>query len=78
MRKSKSRTVQYNYNMASGEFIENRSGKESGDVTGNRIFITDEGDGQTRYRIEIDAFGDVVGAMNRLIQRLSPLFIFPS
>lgn len=77
MAKNKRGTVQYNYDLESGEFVENYSGYESGNLTGNRVFITNEGDDQIRYNIEIDAFGDVVGALNRLIQRLSPTFIFP-
>jgi hypothetical protein len=64
----------FNYDMSKDEFVEGV--EEKGNVTGNRVIVTKEGE-LLRFRIEIDAFGDVVDAMNRLILRLQPGFKFP-
>ena len=69
---------QYNYDQVEDEFVENPTGVETGNITGNRVFVTTEIDGTKRFRVEIDGFGDVIGAMNRLIKRLVPTFIFPN
>lgn len=67
---------QFNYNSLYGEFFYNPSGGETGDITGNRVFVDGEGP-LTRFRVEIDDFGSVIGALNRLIKRINPHFIFP-
>ena len=69
------RTVQYNYDQDADEFFENPSGNETGSITGNRVWITSEN--PLRFRIEIDDFGYVIAAFNRLVQRQTPTFIFP-
>jgi hypothetical protein len=69
--------MQYNYDMRRNEFVPCTPSQETGNITGNRVFVTKE-DELLRFRIEIDAFGDVVDAMNRLILRLEPGFRFPS
>ena len=68
--------MQFNYDLKQNEFVENPSGVELGDITGNRVFVDGEGS-STRFRVEIDDFGSVIGALNRLIKRMNPHFIFP-
>lgn len=68
---------QFNYDMVSDEFIENLTGVEEGDITGNRVFITFSHGQSPRYKIEIDDFGCVISALNRLVKKIQPNFIFP-
>ena len=71
--------MQYNYDQAQDEFVENASGVEEGSITGNRVFVTkDDFDGTLRFRVEIDDFGNVLASFNRLTQRLIPTFKFPN
>lgn len=66
--------MQFNFDMKTGEFVENPSGKETGDdITGNRVFVTGSGP-ETRFRVEVDDFGCVMAAVNRLIRRFIPTF----
>lgn len=71
--------MQYNYNSDLDEFVENPSGKETDqDITGNRAWIVTETlAGVPRFKVEIDDFGCVIAAFNRLVQRLIPTFRFP-
>lgn len=75
-------TKQYNYDQTTDEFIENPTGDESGNVTGNRVFVSYE-DGipdefnPPRFKVEIDDFGCVLAAFNRLVQKITPTFVFP-
>ena len=69
-------TMQYNYDQSTMEFVANPTGEETGNITGNRVFVTGKG-AETRFKIEIDDFGHVVGALNRLIQQFIPTFQFP-
>ena len=65
----------YFYNEHADEFVES-DGTGDGDIN-NKVTITRQVDGTMRYKIEIDEFGYCVAAMNRLIQRITPTFIFP-
>jgi hypothetical protein len=67
---------QFNYDMKRGEFVENPTGEESGNITGNRVFVQGEGS-SLRFQVEINALGNVIGALNRLIKSINPDFIFP-
>lgn len=68
--------VQYNFVQGKDEFVVNPSGEEHGDITGNRVFVTGKGS-DTRFNIQIDDFGDVLAALNRLIVKFIPTFVFP-
>lgn len=68
--------TQYNYDMTRDEFVENPTGEETGDITGNRVFVFYEDD-KPRFRVEIDDFGHVLAALNRLVQKIVPTFVFP-
>jgi len=68
--------MQYNYDMKLGEFVANPSGVESGNITGNRVFVDGEGSSSARFKIEIDDFGSVICALNRFIKVINPDFIF--
>ena len=64
-----SETRVYGFNDETGEFEEDLLG------TGNEIAVTTEDiDGLTRYRIEIDGFGDLLAAAIRLIEKITPGF----
>lgn len=76
MATTRPKSKQYNYNQASGKFVANPSGIEKGNVTGNRVFVSKEGE-LLRFKIEIDDFGCVIGALNELVQKLAPTFKFP-
>ena len=73
--------MQYNYDASKDEFVENPSGAETGNITGNRIVVLNEGSPaqpDLRFRVQIDDFGNVLAAANRLVQRLVPTFVFPT
>lgn len=70
------KTEQYNYDQNTDEFVLNVTGKESGDITGNRVFVSYEMD-TPRFKVEIDDFGNVIAAFNRLIKKFIPTFVFP-
>ncbi len=75
--------MQYNYNQNLDEFVENPSGEETGETTGNRVFVSEEDededeDGTLRFNVQIDDLPHVLAALNRLVQKLIPTFVFPS
>jgi len=79
-----SKTIQYNYDAASDEFVDYcarllGSREEIDNLTGNRVHVIpgDHPSDPMRYKVEIDDFGYVIAAFNRLMQRLVPTFIFP-
>jgi hypothetical protein len=43
---------------------------------GNRVIVNMDGD-LPRFKVEIDDFGCVMGALCRLVQRIVPTFQFP-
>ena len=71
--------MQYNYNMHTDEFEpkpDHLSPEEweTGNITGNRVFVTKEAELGPRFRVDIDDFGSVVAAMNRLVRWCIPTF----
>lgn len=71
------------YNQKHSEFVESEGTGEYD--TGNSVSVTEVqdrplgeiGSPSLRFKIEIVDFGDVVGALDRLMQRLIPTFVFP-
>jgi hypothetical protein len=65
--------MQYNFNQNTQEFEPNPTGEETGNVTGNRVFVTGKG-AETRFHVEIDDFGHCIAALNRLVLKFIPTF----
>jgi len=69
--------MQYNYDQSADEFVENPTGEETWNITGNRVFVSNpHGDGY-KFKVEIDDFGDVLAALDRLVMKFIPTFVFP-
>ena len=54
--------------------LKNPSGIETGSITGNRVFVTGTG-AETRFRVEIDDFGHMIAALNRLVRKHLSTFL---
>lgn len=69
--------MKYNYHQEQDEFCECPDESVSDFFTGNMVVVTTDEEGTIRFRVEIDAYGDVLAAFNRLVQKLIPTFVFP-
>jgi len=75
---SRNENMRFNYDQDQDEFVPNPLGLESGNLTGNRVFLAPEDDqGTIRFTVEINDFGHVIAALNRLVQKVIPKFVFP-
>lgn len=64
--------MKYSYDPVRDEFV------IGAEVTGNRVYVTrEDAEGTLRFRVEVDDLPHVLGALNRLVQKLIPTFRFP-
>ena len=65
--------MKFEYDVETDEFVAAKIPEENG----NRVTVTMEDELGPRFHVEIADFGHVLAALNRLVLRFTPTFVFP-